>query len=426
MVVDVGEARQAERVVRADARRAARPCTAAPARTCPRSGSRRRSPGSRRPRPPRRRPAPPRPAGRRRRRTATRTRAGRWRAAAATRSGLNCAQRLDAPSELLTNTVEIPAAWARPAIVAMLPPSAFGSSQIHMPLPLKTSGQRPRRGRRPADPRRRGDRDLDRVRAPAGVVGDGHADRSGRGPGGDARDVARARVVQLGRQRTAAPAERDPHALVDALAGELQLLADRHLDRALAGRAGGGDAPDPGQFRWAFARLRGRGERQDERDHEKSACLHHRHPTPIGDGKFRCPGYPCALMRRGRNRQDRPPHVGAALLAKALVGVLIVFLCAGGATAAAGYLQFRAFVDPEPIPGEPTPDPDDRDRGGADPAARAGRAAHAAAARLRPPRQDREGRAARPGAAFGHDRADPAGPQARARRRCCRCRATSR
>jgi LCP family protein required for cell wall assembly len=62
-------------------------------------------------------------------------------------------------------------------------------------------------------------------------------------------------------------------------------------------------------------------------------------------------------MRRGRNRQDRPPHVGAAVLAKALVGVFIVFLCAGGATAAAGYFQFRDFVDPEPIPGEPTPEP---------------------------------------------------------------------
>ena len=62
---------------------------------------------------------------------------------------MNCAQRLAAPSELLTNTVDIPAACARPAIAAMFPPSAFGSSQIHMPLPLNTSGNVPGAGAGP-------------------------------------------------------------------------------------------------------------------------------------------------------------------------------------------------------------------------------------------------------------------------------------
>jgi LCP family protein required for cell wall assembly len=37
------------------------------------------------------------------------------------------------------------------------------------------------------------------------------------------------------------------------------------------------------------------------------------------------------------------------MLAKALAGVMVVFLCAGGASAAAGYFQFREAVDP-PIP----------------------------------------------------------------------------
>ena len=34
-------------------------------------------------------------------------------------------------------------------------------------------------------------------------------------------------------------------------------------------------------------------------------------------------------MRRGPNRQDRPPRVGAAVLAKALVGVFLIFVCTG-------------------------------------------------------------------------------------------------
>ena len=47
------------------------------------------------------------------------------------------------PSELLTNTVDMPAARARATIALMSPPSALWSSQIHMPLPLKTSGSVP-------------------------------------------------------------------------------------------------------------------------------------------------------------------------------------------------------------------------------------------------------------------------------------------
>jgi LCP family protein required for cell wall assembly len=42
------------------------------------------------------------------------------------------------------------------------------------------------------------------------------------------------------------------------------------------------------------------------------------------------------------------------MLAKALVGVFVVFLCAGAATAAAGYFQFRGIVDP-PGPGPTQP-----------------------------------------------------------------------
>jgi polyisoprenyl-teichoic acid--peptidoglycan teichoic acid transferase len=44
-------------------------------------------------------------------------------------------------------------------------------------------------------------------------------------------------------------------------------------------------------------------------------------------------------MRRGPNRQDRPPRVGAAVLAKAFVGVLLIFLSSGAGVAIAGYLM---------------------------------------------------------------------------------------
>src|SRR3954465_10174319 len=64
-------------------------------------------------------------------------------------------------------------------------------------------------------------------------------------------------------------------------------------------------------------------------------------------------------MRWRRDRTQRPPRVGAAMLAKALVGVFVIFLCAGGASAAAGYIQFRAFIEPPTDPGAtPTPTPE--------------------------------------------------------------------
>src|SRR3954468_7629553 len=64
-------------------------------------------------------------------------------------------------------------------------------------------------------------------------------------------------------------------------------------------------------------------------------------------------------MRRGRNRQDRPPRVGAALLAKAFVGVLLIFLSTGAGVAIAGYLMIAPPKPPgpgkipSPIPGIP-------------------------------------------------------------------------
>src|SRR4051812_29239237 len=44
-------------------------------------------------------------------------------------------------------------------------------------------------------------------------------------------------------------------------------------------------------------------------------------------------------MRRSRHRQDRPPRVGAAVLAKALAGVFLIFLSTGAGVAIAGYLM---------------------------------------------------------------------------------------
>src|SRR3954452_2483978 len=44
-------------------------------------------------------------------------------------------------------------------------------------------------------------------------------------------------------------------------------------------------------------------------------------------------------MRRSRQRQDRPPRVGAAVLAKALAGVFLIFLSTGAGVAIAGYLM---------------------------------------------------------------------------------------
>src|SRR4051794_14508476 len=58
-------------------------------------------------------------------------------------------------------------------------------------------------------------------------------------------------------------------------------------------------------------------------------------------------------MRRGPDRQERPPHVGAVMLAKALAGVLLIFVVAGAGTAGAGYFQFdKLFPGPNaPLPG---------------------------------------------------------------------------
>ncbi len=60
-------------------------------------------------------------------------------------------------------------------------------------------------------------------------------------------------------------------------------------------------------------------------------------------------------MRWGHDRQDRPPRVGAAVLAKALVGVFVIFVSAGVGVAGAGYFQWQAVIDP-PTPG-PAPAP---------------------------------------------------------------------
>src|SRR4051794_7141201 len=62
-------------------------------------------------------------------------------------------------------------------------------------------------------------------------------------------------------------------------------------------------------------------------------------------------------MRRGPNRQDRPPRVGAAVLAKALVGVFLIFLSSGAGVAIAGYLMIAppkpSVPPPPPIAGIP-------------------------------------------------------------------------
>src|SRR3954466_8928989 len=55
-----------------------------------------------------------------------------------------------------------------------------------------------------------------------------------------------------------------------------------------------------------------------------------------------------------RNRMERPPRVGAAVLAKGLAGVLTVFIATTAGVAGAGYFQIAV---PTPAPGEPTPEP---------------------------------------------------------------------
>jgi LCP family protein required for cell wall assembly len=58
-------------------------------------------------------------------------------------------------------------------------------------------------------------------------------------------------------------------------------------------------------------------------------------------------------MRRGLDRQQRPPRVGGVMLAKALAGVLLIFVVAGAGTAGAGYFQFDKLFPPAdaPLPG---------------------------------------------------------------------------
>jgi LCP family protein required for cell wall assembly len=51
---------------------------------------------------------------------------------------------------------------------------------------------------------------------------------------------------------------------------------------------------------------------------------------------------------------ERPPRVGAAVLAKGLAGVLTVFIATTAGVAGAGYFQIAV---PTPAPGEPTPEP---------------------------------------------------------------------
>ena len=58
-------------------------------------------------------------------------------------------------------------------------------------------------------------------------------------------------------------------------------------------------------------------------------------------------------MRRGRQRQDRPPRVGAAVLAKALVGVFLIFASTGAGVAIAGYLMIAPPAPPDPTKVEP-------------------------------------------------------------------------
>src|SRR3954470_2426167 len=64
-------------------------------------------------------------------------------------------------------------------------------------------------------------------------------------------------------------------------------------------------------------------------------------------------------MRRGPHRQERPPRVGAVMLAKALAGVLLIFVVCGVGTAAAGYFQFdKLFPSADaPLPGGGKPPP---------------------------------------------------------------------
>src|SRR4051794_33478791 len=74
-------------------------------------------------------------------------------------------------------------------------------------------------------------------------------------------------------------------------------------------------------------------------------------------------------MRRSRHRQDRPPRVGAAVLAKAFAGVFLIFLSSGAGVAIAGYLMIAPPKPPDPTKLQPPiPNiPDDPSQGGVAP-----------------------------------------------------------
>jgi polyisoprenyl-teichoic acid--peptidoglycan teichoic acid transferase len=56
-----------------------------------------------------------------------------------------------------------------------------------------------------------------------------------------------------------------------------------------------------------------------------------------------------------RNRTERPPRVGAAVLAKALAGVFTVFIATTAGVAGAGYLQIQPPAVPKGLPPAPPP-----------------------------------------------------------------------
>ncbi len=150
---------------------------------------------------------------------------------------------------------------------------------------------------------------------------------------------------------------------------ELQLPPDRDLDRGLAGRARSAGTHrirvSSGGLRRARARRRGGGERQRR---AAAAVIVQRPfttalPTDYGGGSSGTSGYACARMRWGRNRMERPPRVGAAVLAKALVGRLHRLpLRRRGRSPARAICSSAARRTPERAPPAPTPSRRSRSR----------------------------------------------------------------
>jgi LCP family protein required for cell wall assembly len=58
-----------------------------------------------------------------------------------------------------------------------------------------------------------------------------------------------------------------------------------------------------------------------------------------------------------RNREERPPRVGAAVLVKASVAAVLIVLCSGGAVGAAIFFQVHKHINPPALPGLPKPEP---------------------------------------------------------------------